>query len=225
MADMKQTNDFDDSPIDELVIMRLVDGEVTGAERMEILQRLEQQPGGWRECALAFLEDQVWKQAMALPSASVADAEVVALPTAAVVRNESIHRFMNLGTIATLAAGLLLAFAAGTWMPKRGTGGDGGQPSMEIAEAPVPQSKDTDPNDPRFSVAEAADGVSPLYVIDKEFWDHETSVPQDFQKRLESIGAKVERKRGLMPVRANDGREWIVPYEELDVVPVRDVSM
>jgi len=38
----------------------LVDGELDEPDRRTLLQRLEQQPDGWRRCALAFLEAQSW---------------------------------------------------------------------------------------------------------------------------------------------------------------------
>ena len=47
-------------PVGELAMMRLVDGELKSAERAKLLKQLESQPDGWRDCALAFLEDQAW---------------------------------------------------------------------------------------------------------------------------------------------------------------------
>ena len=41
---------------------RLVDDELSEEERRELLGRLDDEPGGWRRCALAFLEAQCWKQ-------------------------------------------------------------------------------------------------------------------------------------------------------------------
>ena len=43
---------------------RLVDDELSEEERRELLGRLDDEPGGWRRCALAFLEVQCWKQAI-----------------------------------------------------------------------------------------------------------------------------------------------------------------
>jgi len=40
----------------------LVDGELSELQRRELLEALDQEPGGWRRCALAFLEAQCWKQ-------------------------------------------------------------------------------------------------------------------------------------------------------------------
>ena len=48
---------FDDDRLD-----RVVDGELNDAEYRELLRSLEQRPGGWRACALAFLEAQAWRR-------------------------------------------------------------------------------------------------------------------------------------------------------------------
>ena len=48
--------------IDRQSLDLLVDGELPEPERRELLLSLDQVPGGWRSCALAFLEAQCWKQ-------------------------------------------------------------------------------------------------------------------------------------------------------------------
>ncbi|MBX9788718.1 MAG: hypothetical protein K2Y37_07355 [Pirellulales bacterium] len=45
---------------EQQLLDRLVDGELSPEARRELLQRLEQESGGWRRCALAFLESQSW---------------------------------------------------------------------------------------------------------------------------------------------------------------------
>ncbi len=49
---------------DPIALDRLVDGELPEAERRQLLSKLDRQPGGWRQCALAFLEAQSWGQAL-----------------------------------------------------------------------------------------------------------------------------------------------------------------
>jgi hypothetical protein len=49
---------------DPQILDRLVDGELGESERREVLQTLERQPDGWRQCALAFLEAQSWGDAL-----------------------------------------------------------------------------------------------------------------------------------------------------------------
>jgi len=51
--------------VKDSAIDRLVDGELADAERRELLIQLENDPDGWRQCALAFLEDQAWRSAIA----------------------------------------------------------------------------------------------------------------------------------------------------------------
>src|SRR5688572_17304855 len=50
--------DFEEN--DSRVLDRLVDGELTELERKELLSALDEEPSGWRRCALAFLEAQSW---------------------------------------------------------------------------------------------------------------------------------------------------------------------
>jgi hypothetical protein len=42
----------------------LVDGELSEADRRELLSSLDESPDGWRRCALAFLEAQSWNSAL-----------------------------------------------------------------------------------------------------------------------------------------------------------------
>jgi len=46
------------------VLDRLVDGELSEAQRREVLSSLDHRPEGWRQCALAFLEAQCWGQTL-----------------------------------------------------------------------------------------------------------------------------------------------------------------
>ncbi len=43
---------------------RLVDNELSPAEQRELLAALEDEPGGWRRCALAFVEANVWRDSL-----------------------------------------------------------------------------------------------------------------------------------------------------------------
>ena len=45
---------------DDTKFDRLVDGELTTDEYREMLTTLDEEPGGWRRCAMAFLEAQAW---------------------------------------------------------------------------------------------------------------------------------------------------------------------
>src|SRR5688500_9492814 len=51
---------------DERLIDLLVDGELGESERRALLAQLDNEPGGWRRCALAFLEAQSWRREIRL---------------------------------------------------------------------------------------------------------------------------------------------------------------
>lgn len=52
---------------DELLVERLVDGELSEEEREKIVYRLDETIDGWRCCALAFLEAQSFREALKNP--------------------------------------------------------------------------------------------------------------------------------------------------------------
>ncbi|MCU0982829.1 MAG: hypothetical protein MUF25_27020, partial [Pirellulaceae bacterium] len=56
---MNSTQGF---PVDEKMLDRLVDGELSRDEYDAVLRSLDQAPGQWRRCALAFLEAQAWQR-------------------------------------------------------------------------------------------------------------------------------------------------------------------
>lgn len=50
--------------IDDKSFDRLVDDELSEKDRRELLGQLDDEPGGWRRCAMAFLEAQCWKSTL-----------------------------------------------------------------------------------------------------------------------------------------------------------------
>jgi hypothetical protein len=71
-------NQEDMTPITGRQLERLVDGEMSEADRRALLVRLDDEPGGWRQCALAFLEAQCFREALAPLGRSEGRAEVEA---------------------------------------------------------------------------------------------------------------------------------------------------
>ena len=55
----------EDKPEDDPRFDLLVDDELSEADRRELLSGLDETPGGWRACALAFLQAQSWKKEFA----------------------------------------------------------------------------------------------------------------------------------------------------------------
>ena len=106
---------------------RLVDGELTPAEYRELLSSLDDEPDGWRRCAMAFLEAQALGQdlsALRRPAIAPARAEATAASTndpAPPVQlppdqtGQWSQRTWQGLYFATLAASLALAFYVGSW--------------------------------------------------------------------------------------------------------------
>jgi hypothetical protein len=114
----------------------LVDGELPEPERRDLLLKLEQAPGGWRACALAFLESQSLKQtcgAIAREQNTAAaqgrtDENTHGLPSPRVATRRLFGGLLHGGlTALTMAATFLVALGLGLML--RGWWGDSGPAS------------------------------------------------------------------------------------------------
>jgi hypothetical protein len=103
---------------------RLVDGELSQAEYRSLLASLDDQPDGWRRCALAFLEAQalgrdlsaVRQAALTTDTAAAASPSVDhAVQLQAERPDDWSQRTWQGLYFATIAASLALAFYVGSW--------------------------------------------------------------------------------------------------------------
>ena len=58
----------------------LVDGELDDERRRALFERLDAELDGWKQCALAFLEAQEWRQAFASPERAAFDSPTLPFP-------------------------------------------------------------------------------------------------------------------------------------------------
>lgn len=116
------------APVDRALLDRLVDGELAEAERRQLLEQLECTPGAWRQCALAFLEAQCWRESLSTWKSRAAEGVPVgvARPLTAPVR-----RLGRWQSLAALAASVFVAGVLG-WVV-----GAGGWPSTSVAPIPL----------------------------------------------------------------------------------------
>ena len=119
---MKVTNQNLPAPFDATMLDRLVDGELEDAERAALLSQLDREPDGWKRCALAFLESQAWRQALAADSLASGEPK---LQTHATRRTPS-RRWMG------LAASVLIAFSVGFAARRPGTSDGASVPGGRI---------------------------------------------------------------------------------------------
>src|SRR4051812_3952845 len=93
-------------------IDRLVDGELAADEYRELLAALDEEPGGWRRCATAFLE----AQALAADLHGLALAPCGAASATALAKSD-VEQRSNMVMLLAIAASFLLAFGLGIAAP------------------------------------------------------------------------------------------------------------
>lgn len=224
---------------------RLVDGELTPDEYRRFLASLDEQPDGWRRCALAFLEAQAWRQEL---RAVRAPSDVAPpLPAVTPVRAGRQHRWPLVLAVAAsflVAFGLGLAFR-GAWSgaPDRpGTealaggnaaGTPGGQPGPAMAVEPPQLAVDPGLPGPGGNLRLVVDGGTgtggqpleiPLYELSPEnAWllsGENLRVPADVHRSVQQMGGQLQWRRHLVPVQTSTGRQVVLPVEQLEITPV-----
>ena len=201
--------------------MALVDGELSEERRRSILKALDANEGDWRRCALLFLEDQVMRTAFASGASAQSDRNIMSSTCRHAAISPPSKRQdpgnVSWSSFLTLAAGLALAFTIGMQV------GNPFSESMDdsmATSAPriTPNLVDSQPN---LNWPESRNTV---YVHDDGFWDRGDLVPSSVRKSFRNLGAEVRSERGWMPVRTEDGRQLIIPYEDVQLVPVSGTS-
>lgn len=236
MPDREQTWD------DEIAIDLLIDGELDDVRRRELLLRLENVPGGWRRCALAFLESQAWRQgSQSMWTEPRLSRNVVAgsqpIETAS-------HRSVFRGTWGSLfavAASFGVAFALGSWY-RTGTqltnnagvlgAGTLAQTTQSTNEAATGDSGMLPDGYVTLLMDGVADGESkqlqlPVHMtdgaIDASFVEQPLNLPPELLEQIERSGQTLRHQRQFVPLHLQDGRRMIVPMDEVQIVPVARV--
>lgn len=225
----------------------LVDGELDEAARRELLLKLENTPGGWRRCALAFLEAQSWGSefgafARERPAAPVVAAAPEPMPqTVAPAAKAESFWHSTWGNALAVAASFALAFGLGSWYQ-----GDSNVNTANVAPG-VGASNSTqkpvevDINDPALreildpqgyltlQLAGVAEGqpqqvrvpvARPTESYDTAELEQPLIVPEEVVTELRRTGHTLQQQRRYMPITLKDGRQMIVPMDELQLVPV-----
>jgi hypothetical protein len=228
-------------PMNQRLLDRLVDGELDATGRRALLNVLDDQPGGWRQCALAFLEAQAWRND--LRGAVRGSLSVTAPATSTIARPRS--RAVLLRQAGLIVAALIVAFGAG-WLIRPGDGRrqlDPGRASPPVArhvpyEPTTPQAPiaDIEKPDPEERSEARQVGTLTLEVedhgqqrtlqvpvidgpkIDRRWLlEHPPALRTSVVQALERRGYTVEAHRQLVTVNLKDGRKLILPVDEVDV--------
>jgi hypothetical protein len=213
---------------DERILDRLVDGELTEADRKVLLGALDDEPGAWRRCALAFLEAQSWRNAF---SAARSEPQPTEVTVAKALAPAKPSRFFE--TCLAIAASVMVAFGIGVWI--RGEWQTSTLPmqfASDNANRSLPAATVVNSQSPwhrakvNFNDA-GSSGASQLEVPVVESsnvnpdWlkQHPSALPADVEKALQNSGHRVTKHRTLVPVRSDDGRLLLMPVEQVDVEP------
>ena len=187
---MNESHPIATTGIDQTVLDRLVDGELDVAARAAALRALEAEPGGWRRCAMAFLEAQAWRDAAA------ADVK----PTVGVVRPQTTaRRTPSVRHVVGIAAAVAIAFSAGFVARSGG-------PARDVTS--VDETGTTDGAPPPVG-ASASTG----HTAGGESAPPPAAVPEYLRRQMEREGYEVTGDRKLVPVALEDGRKVAVPVE------------
>ena len=222
----KHTNDHEKNSLDETLFDRLVDGQLNEEQRRKLLVSLDGEPGGWRRCALAFLEAQCWKEALGrfvTEEASLVDRSEPVRPA----RRSSWPG--RLATLLAMAASFLLALWIG-WRVQGNRAVDNGlHGAGEVAQHIPTTAPDAETVDPWKMVTVSApsrDGKSVAKftvpaierkTVDLDKLREPTPIPQEVREALARTGHEVRQRRELVPVPLDDGRQLVMPVDEVKV--------
>jgi hypothetical protein len=218
---------------------RLVDGELSPEAYRALLASLDDEPDGWRQCALAFLESQALRHD--LPAALRAPAPPEKPTPPPPLSGGVLRKVTYFGT---LAASVLLAFALGglTNRPaprEPGRSGDSdpaAQVNPMLAEnRPSPATGSAGRREPQpignVRLVVDGEGAAPqqginvpvydLKQIGNQWLSQEPALPRELIEQLERMGHRVQHHQQLIPVPLDDGREVVVPVDGYQITPVR----
>jgi hypothetical protein len=240
----------------------LVDDELSEEERRDLLMSLEREPGGWRRCALAFLEAQSWKQALGdinermgstfSPTAIDNQEARQVISPANQPSNKPAHRawlLEHFGTLAAMAASFFLALYLGTRLQEAWHGGAVDEPGLTIvADKQNPEKSIPQADNEQSLMAQSepsADAVSgpwqtvtlslpagpegdrqsiDLPVTEQtnidESWLQSLSLsafPPELIQALQQNGYQLRQQQAILPLQMNDGRQLVVPVDQLEV--------
>lgn len=223
---------------DDMVFDRLVDGELSAADRRSLLESLDSRPNGWRQCALAFLEAQSWQSELrdftATKTATSSMSPEVHRNLVAPIATPKRRTVWAAAEIFTVAAALLLAFKLGGSHRSSGVPFAANQtaaPNNQMASAPTAGSaaNPVKPGDAiNLWVRDDGGQMKKVRVplVDANTLDHEygtifqTGVPDDVRNELKNEGYTVQSKRQYAPMWLDNGRPMVVPVEDTKIVPV-----
>jgi hypothetical protein len=213
--------------IDELQLQRLVDGAMTAEKRGRFLASVDEQPEHWREVALAFVEEQIWRDRLTADSGppECTDAKPVIVRPAA-------RRTWSPVALVTTAAALLvvaaLSFEIGQHRQRLAAPGETPRESSDNVNDHTDKHRVEETPEPapvrfvRLNVT-APDGEStrmvrvPIYEEDQMPESPWSPPPEDLNEvnqQLAGLGYRVNPQDRYITEQLADGRKLVVPVRQ-----------
>lgn len=215
--------------LDPALLDRLVDGELTEAERHKLLASLDHLPTGWRQCALAFLEAQSWREIFSSSAKRPAVEAPAKLPVAAAAVLEAKADLAQPGQTRMvepaapkssrrlskhwlwameMAASFLVVFSLG-WMIRGGKLiTTNAQPSSgNVAQSVISRSNAAVQQVQNFSPLQWSQSASPA------------PLPDQMRQAIEQSAQMLRQQRRVVPLEFPDGQRVLVPVDQIEVVP------
>lgn len=203
------------------LIDALVCGELDDGDRRQLLAWLDSDAARWRACGLAFLEAQMWEEALNAegPAFGVQRLEGYQRREAArAMRPAGGGRWLT--PLAVVAASIA-AFACGLvchefWRPRR-------ESSPPIARPELPPRPAQQSSGPLVAsvpvkggpLGEIATLHFPVRTVDSRNVPAASAVPEHVRKLWERRGYELVEERRYLPARLPDGRSVMVPVNEV----------
>jgi hypothetical protein len=223
-------NEKGSSVVNDRGIERLVDGELTPSEFRAVVAALDDEPGGWRRCGLAFLEAQALRRELADVAAAVEPSQQHRCPRPAKAREQ-------LPTLLAAAASCLIAFGLGIAAPRLFSPR---QQESELAGNLLKPSPLADENATPHQVlrpvgnlrlvmdgpaGESTDaGQVPVYEtggdIEQYLGAESPALAPETIEWLRQQGYDVRHEQQFFPAPTDDGRQIIVPVDGYQITPV-----
>jgi hypothetical protein len=216
----------------EQVLDRLVDGELGIDDRRGLLAALDDEPGAWRQCALAFVE----AQALGWQLSRIAHEPIVARESSSgrLAHSGQVTSARRAGWLAwplSLAAAVMVAFLVGQQVAERQEGSPAAvdtavegsaSPTIESDQATaVARTDETDPAE----VDRAPNGVALNPGVGEDAREQPAdgepgrsqAITGALAQQFQRDGFEVDRQQQFWPVELPDGSSVLVPVEEMHI--------
>lgn len=228
----------------QLQIERLVDGELPFEEEAKLLEAFEEQPAGWKQLALAFLEDRTFRASLAANDAC--SSRSVPVSTSAMMTTlkspDKVTRSWNTNTVRIFAACavLLAAFFFGRYSanasrvatPEPIVTDSNPSPDSQQRENNIPDASNELPPPIEFISLNVGNAGEDVETVDVPLlsWD-QVAASAEAEQMNELPSLIPAELRELLARRGQTVREYIDYYEfelpdgRVGVIPVSSVEI